>query len=626
MKQKLLMLAMLFLAFAMGATAQDDNVTVVLDENFDAFTEGSEDAPATTDISSYSSGKLSKNLTGWSGSKVYEAGEKLQIAAGGNLQTAYLSKAVRGQAAKITLRLRAAADYGEAVTISSGYSTTIKQIVLTDNKWHDVVVYTGVITTSTKLKLTCMFEGFLIDLFKVETSPSMVVVPAPELPSQADGVSFTAKWKHESSTADYLLDVYSKATNGDKEYVLHDEVVKPSSAYAVSVQKKVTGLDPAKTYYYTVRGRNKAGNVSDYSEEIRVVKVLDDLDAPKATAATNVTATGFTANWEAVPDAIRYAVTLTTTETLKAATRVKVLSEDFAKVTQGTLESIEFGRSQEELDAYTHNPGWYGVAHGFAAGYMVLAPYSGAATLTTPELDLTSDNGAFTLNIKMAEGTYGKYYSGGKATVSLYNDDPNMENFKGSPVESKTIELTKSDFDTYTVSFSKGVVASYVQISYESADGRKLFIDEMSIEQNKKAGEKVTEVLSVNETTATHYDFAVAAPKDNVVYAYYVNAIGETVDNGELVEFYSNVSNVVEVPHATTDGIDGVAAGQAVRVSAQGGVITVEQPTAGCIGVYDLAGRQIAQVAGTAGANTLSVATGQVVVVRAAGRTVKLAL
>ncbi len=626
MKQKLLMLAMLFLAFAMGATAQDDNVTVVLDENFDAFTEGSEDAPATTDLGGFS-GKLYKNLHwSYSSSKVYEAGGKLKVDAAGNLETDYLSKTVTGQVAKVVARVRAAASYGEAITFAAGYSFK-KQVVLNDDKWHDVVIYTGAFTRTSRLKMTAMFEGFFIDAIKITTSADMVAVPNPELPSQADGVSFTAKWDNDKAAADYLLDVYSKAANGDKEYVLHDKVVaKPVSSIATTVSVKVTGLDPAKTYYYTVRGRNKAGNVSDYSEEIRVVKVLDDLDAPKATAATNVTATGFTANWEAVPDAIRYAVTLTTTETLKADTRVKVLSEDFAKVTQGTLESIEFGRSQEELDAYTHNPGWYGVAHGFAAGYMVLAPYSGAATLTTPELDLTSDNGAFTLNIKMAEGAYGKYYSGGKATVSLYNDDPNMENFKGSPVESKTIELTKSDFDTYTVSFSKGVVASYVQISYESADGRKLFIDEMSIEQNKKAGEKVTEVLSVNETTATHYDFTVAAPKDNVVYAYYVNAIGETVDNGELVEFYSNVSNVVEVPHATTDGIDGVAAGQAVRVSAQGGVITVEQPTAGRIGVYDLAGRQIAQVAGTAGANTLSVATGQVVVVRAAGRTVKLAL
>ncbi len=626
MKQKLLMLAMLLVAFAMGATAQDDNVTVVLDENFDSFTEGSEDEPATTDLGGFS-GKLYKDLHwSYSSSKVYAAGGKLKIASGGNLETGSLSKAVRGQASKITLRLRAAASYGEAVTIGYGYSNTIKQVVLTDNKWHDVVVYTGAITTSTKLKLTCMFEGFLIDLFKVETSPSMVVVPTPELPTQADGVSFTARWKHETSSADYLLDVYSKAANGDKEYVLRDEVVKPSYASAISVMKKVTGLDATKTYYYTVRGRNKAGNVSDYSDEIRVIKVLEDIDAPKATAATNVTATSFTANWEAVPDAIRYAVTLTSTETLKADTRVKVISDDFAKVTEGTLENIEFGRSQEELDAYTHNPGWYGVAHGFAAGYMVLAPYSGSATLTTPELNLTSDNGAFTLNIKMAEGAYGKFYSGGKVTVNLYNDDPNAEGFKGAPVETKTVDLTKDDFDTYTVSFSKGVVASYVQISYISEDGRKLYIDEMSIEQNKKAGEKVSEVISVNETEATHYDFTVATPKDNVVYSYYVNAIGETVDGGEAAELYSNISNVVEVALGGTDGIDGVAASQAVRVSAQGGTITVELPTAGRIAVYDLAGRQLTQVAGVAGANTLSVATGQVVVVRAAGRAVKLAL
>ena len=48
----------LFLAFAMMATAfslqaTSADITVVLDQNFDAFTEGSEQAPATVDISSY---------------------------------------------------------------------------------------------------------------------------------------------------------------------------------------------------------------------------------------------------------------------------------------------------------------------------------------------------------------------------------------------------------------------------------------------------------------------------------------------------------------------------------------------------------------------------------------------
>lgn len=61
MTKKLLMMAMLLsaFAFAVPASGQDDNVTVVIDENFDSFTEGSEDAPATTDIGGYS-GKLKK--------------------------------------------------------------------------------------------------------------------------------------------------------------------------------------------------------------------------------------------------------------------------------------------------------------------------------------------------------------------------------------------------------------------------------------------------------------------------------------------------------------------------------------------------------------------------------------
>ena len=70
-------------AFAVPASGQDDNVTVVIDENFDSFTEGSEDAPAT-------SGKLYK--LGWSGSssKVYEAGGKLKVAGSGALETGNL--------------------------------------------------------------------------------------------------------------------------------------------------------------------------------------------------------------------------------------------------------------------------------------------------------------------------------------------------------------------------------------------------------------------------------------------------------------------------------------------------------------------------------------------------------
>lgn len=625
MKQKLLMLAMMCMVFALGVQAQDDKLVTVLDENFDAFTEGSVDAPATVDISSYSSSKLNKTLSGWSGSKVYEAGGALKIDKSGRIQTAALSKSVRGQAAKITVRLKALYEFGALVKFSVGYNSIQDAILLEDDEWHTVVVYTDLFTLSSKLTIEpYMMEGFLIDDLKIETSPTFAVPPIASLPDQADGESFTAYWKHNSSNTVYLLDVYSYAANGDKEYVLHDEEVKPLSTLSPSVTKKVTGLNPEKTYYYTVRGRNKDGYTSDYSEEIKVCLVLDDVDAPEATAATNVSSKGFTANWNAVEHAVRYAVTLECTETLKDATSMKVIDEDFSKVKIGTLESVELGKTQESLDAYTQASGWWGKAHAYAAGYLVLAPYSGAATLTTPKMDYTANDGKFTLNIKMAEGNYGFYYAGGTLTVKLYDDDPNVEDANLTPIETKTITIDKNTFADYSVEFTKGAATSYIEMSYSGS--RKLFFDEISVVQELKAGDKWTHTIQAVETEDTHYDFVLTNPKAEALYTYHVNAIAETVESHELVEFYSANSNSINVNLSIESGINDVANGADVQIAAQGGVITISLPTASRIAVYDLSGRLLASLGGKAGANHVPVASGQVVLVKTAGKTVKLAL
>lgn len=607
-------------AFAVPASGQDDNVTVIIDENFDSFTEGSEDAPSTTDIGGYS-GKLKKHGWGGSCSKVYEAGGKLKVGGSGTLETPALKGAVSTQVIKITARVRAAADYGEAITFSVGYSFN-KQVVLTDNQWHDVTIYAGSASSYSTIKIKPLFEGFFIDEIKVITSPSIVAVPEPELPSQADGVSFTAKWAHDRTNSDYLLDVYSKAADGTKEYVLKDEVVKPLTLY---VTKKVEGLDASKTYYYTVRGRNKNGNISDYSNEIQVIRVLKSIDAPNAIAATGVTATSFRANWEAVAEAKRYAVNLSKTTTLQAETTVKVLDENFDKVNKGSLKSVEFG-SISEFDTYTKAPGWNAVLFALASGHMVLSPYSTPASLTTPKLDLAADNGTCTVNFNMAEGAFGSYTSGNKVTVSLYDTNPNVDGFAGTPLESKTVTTNKG-FDDYKVEFTKGSATSYIMFSYDNGGTtNKIFFDAINVEQKMPAGSKVTTAISVNETEDTYYDFNIDSPEDNTVYSYTVNAIGQTVVDGELADLYSNESNKIEVSLGGSVGIDNVDNLGDVVVKADNGTISVSLATAGRIAVYDLTGRLIAQTYGKAGANTLSVAKRQVVVVRAANKSFKLAL
>ena len=176
---------------------------------------------------------------------------------------------------------------------------------------------------------------------------------------------------------------------------MHDEEVKSSSAYQTTITRKVTGLDANTTYYFQVRARNANGNISDYSKEIKVIKVLESIAAPKALPATDVTAKSFTANWEAVAEAKSYNASLYCTKTLAEDATVNVITEDFSKITAGSLESIEFGIISGYLNDYTNTPGWYTEYPAFANGYLALSPYSGNGLVRTPALDLALANGAY---------------------------------------------------------------------------------------------------------------------------------------------------------------------------------------------------------------------------------------
>ena len=111
------------LVMAQSAVAQE--VTTVFEESFAAFTEGSEAEPATTDISSGLTNKLSTNLSGWSGRYVYEAGGALKIGDGGNLQTArYDMKANKG-IIRISMRVRSYDESGAMFTIAVNYSNKV---------------------------------------------------------------------------------------------------------------------------------------------------------------------------------------------------------------------------------------------------------------------------------------------------------------------------------------------------------------------------------------------------------------------------------------------------------------------------------------------------------------------
>lgn len=611
MTKRLLLSAFFATVFTLFGYAQNsDELTILLSENFDAFTEGSVEQPSSNDIGGTYSGKLYKTL-GWSGRKVYEAGGALLVDDGGNITTKRFSGgSANGGVAKISMRVKAQENFGVAFSINYGssYSYKTASVILGDNEWHDLSVVLSGGQYSSQLTFTSTISGFFIDDVKVETGASLVGAPEAQLPNKADGTSFTATWKAAVNASDYLLDVYSKAADGTKEYVLHDEAVTGTS-------KTVTGLDDSKTYFFTVRARNAAGSVSDYSEEIQVVKVLSSVGIPNVLPATNVTATSFTANWSPVADAKTYIATLHRTEKLSVAKDVDIISEDFSKVTEGTFNYVEFPiPSEGSLDEYTHAPGWYGSAHALAAGYMVLSPFAGEAALYTPSLDLSANNGAFTVNVNMAEAKYGTFSEGYEVTVNLYNDNREV------PDETQKVRLD-GKFSDYAITFTKGGKASSIEFVYDG--NSKLYFDNIAVSQSLNAGDSYSVITDEKTVEGTSCDFDAELDNKSYSYCYTVVAVGETVEDHEIVSISSATSDEMPVAYSPETGIN-EAKTSAVRVATSGGKVVVALAADAPIAVYSLNGSLVANVAGKAGVNTIDTAE-KVVVVKVAGKVFKIA-
>lgn len=143
----------------------------------------------------------------------------------------------------------------------------------------------------------------------------------PTVAEDADEVSadgFTAHWQAiEDEDASYILNVYSLPEGdalrapGDKQYLegYKNLNVGKVTSYAV------TGTEAGMEYFYTI----SVGDGWEQSEPSAPVSVVTgklpmDRRSIKATAATEVTTSGFTANWEAVDDADSYLLSVYTKE------------------------------------------------------------------------------------------------------------------------------------------------------------------------------------------------------------------------------------------------------------------------------------------------------------------------
>lgn len=525
----------MLLAFALflcgGIQAQ-----TLIDEHFDAFTEGSEESPAATDISGYS-GKLFKQI-GWSGKYVYEAGGKLLIKDGGNLITARLTElGDETSSIKVTFDAKSPASYGGVLKVNYNYAYSGDQtFTMEDSEWHtfSLILESASKTKAIKFSPFLASDGILIDNVKIEAG-KFVKSPVAYQPETVSKTSFTATWSAVAGATGYQFDVYTK--NGEeKTYLINSEEVAGTS-------REVSGLAEGQQYYFVVRAKN-GDAVSENSNEIGVVEVFKAVLPPKGLAATDVTKTGFTANWEAAENAVKYDIYLTRTETLSASKEVNIIDEGFDKVKVGTTDSPEFN-SSAVLDDFTSTPGWASDRQQcLAAGYMGIAPYGNSGSIWTPNVNLSANGGKFTVKMNMAELNYGIPSSGTPVEVRLYNADEILQETQSATME--------EGFKEYTFSFTKGSADCYLEIYYknledEAKKSNKLFIDYIKVAQTLAAGDSYSSLMEQREVgNVTSAKFEVPMSKD-VSYSYSLVSYAYAVYDHELSYVNSGMSDPITV-------------------------------------------------------------------------------
>lgn len=589
-------------ASALLGAAPLANAGVVLEEDFNQFTDGTTSKPGNVDIAA--SGKLGDVLLGWTGDAIYEAGGSLFVGTTDvldfdphSISTPDLDLDAKDGNIRITLRVKSWTEYGNMINIKAG-DTKLSSPYFEDGEWHDFVIVTdkglpGALSISSA---SLYSTPFFIDYLKIEQGDEVVPSPTSLRPTDYDGTTFSARWLSVPNATGYTVSVYNKDAEGNRINIKTYDA-EPLPEGDTSGNRVIVTVDDNTLKYYFVVVAKRGTNVSTESNESEVIKHVESLEAPTALAATDVTTSSFTANWTAVPDADTYTATLYKTITLTEDSDTEILNEDFAGITKGSFDLIDLpSKDPDNLDAYTHMPGWYASTYAFGGGSLVLWPMFGTAFFVTPSLDLSGNGGVVFVDFTAAAGDSGKYKTGEKVTVDLLT----QANNETTVLESAEIELDEGAFKNYGTMFTKGVKGSFIRFSYGGTS--EVHFDDVVITQKTKAGDKVRTVAQQVETTGLSAKFTYE-PAANTEYSYKVFASVNTITAVGMDDVvYSGASNEIVVGEA--DGVADVAAA-GFKVFARNGRLVVDAAEAAPVTVVDAYGRVIAAFEAHQGENTV---------------------
>ncbi len=533
--------------------------TVMVDEDFSKWTKGSETAPDTVDV--YEKLDSLNNMPGWGGYIVYEAGGKAYLGydqvgddGPGYLKTPVTDLSSDGGIFKATFRVK---NVNPDVT-----DQLLQYFIMDENPDKKKIVSANSLPLSTEwqdLTLTLddgvkntsiMFLGWkgkvLVDNVKVEKLVYPLSKPVGIKAEVAGGGKISAQWDAVENAQSYTVELFDTDDN---------KTVSTATSSTNSAEL-VGAFNPEHKFYVYVTAEN--GTDKSYPGRQYVTFSVASVDAPVAKEATDISTSGFTANWETSEKAANYKLTLIRTRTAAAdGETVTYMDEGFDEIpytsddVKSTIVSADF-ISPTSLDEVLNTQGWSTMVATAFTGYLgitnMYAVYGMPGVLLSPISDYSigegkvkvSGNGMSLIDDVQVKVGFGKYALG----QVTFNEG------------AQTFELSQTGSD-FNVEVSGGKADSRLifQIVDAAEGGDIALFDSLHITSTLKEGESYTMPYSSVTLPYDATSYKVEVPfTGNDIFDYYV-----TGSFGSVTSAKSNTITVKSPEY--TDGISAVETG-----------------------------------------------------------------
>ncbi len=593
MKKVLVLIALVCVGlFQLKATVKGELMTLV-SEDFSLMTSGSENEPEAEEVS-LMNGTIPVEYTHgiqWYGRGVHQAGGAIALRpcmfeddygytyeGSGYIMTPLTD--VRLDDGNFVLRFKAKAVAGSTAVVhgflydkwSSNYYT--RQTVTITDEWaeYEMTFQHNMFGNQVAcVQLSSESDEWFFDDCSIEQDVYGISAPIAHAPRDVDFTHFTAQWDKVFTATSYLVSVYS--LEGDNRVYLLEN--KGTTDNFLTVEGTVKG----GKYYYCVKAKNDK-YTSVESEPIEVFVPITSMEIPDVLPATDVSATGFTANWSPVYRAQGYLVRLFLKHTAQGDEDYELLHEDFEKIEDGTLDwPLMF--YDTDLNDYAKMPGWL-INQGCTVKGMIgldnyWKDYGDFGILTSPDMDLSLGNGHYSVKLNV----YGK--KGDEVYVDSYN---------GEEYVRQSFVLEEDGMQSGVVSFENGSKSTHFVITFSGSG--QLLIDDIYVSQQLKAGDVCTTSVGSVELEGgdlTSYRFdGLQLTADNV-YQYAVAAWSWSLDEEGIwgPTVYSEYSELVDVQ--MNSSIEALTTGNKVYTSGMSLVFEVSQPEQ--VAVYSLGGQLV---------------------------------